>query len=172
MTTTDTQYVLRPRLTEEDAWEVIEEREPHVCRIGVSLTHHPFSGFVHLVRHPGLPKDADSSIHTLVDRLTGRAYITEAWPLIEHASDACDFERVTDPGWNTITYEQARENATRLLRTAALRRYRLARFHTVEEQDGFELIWKPNWVLSAVLDNREFKVLVDGLNGGYYVIGT
>ncbi|MCB1845325.1 MAG: hypothetical protein KDI09_20320, partial [Halioglobus sp.] len=66
MAIADTEFVLRPQLTKEQAWEVVEDRVPHLHRKTASLTHHPFSGFVHLVRHPGLQTAADNTVHTLV----------------------------------------------------------------------------------------------------------
>src|SRR5690606_18866848 len=80
--------------------------------------------------------------------------------------------KVSDPNWNTITYEEARNRATRIICAARLRRFRLAQHCDLEELESYELIWKPNWLLTGTIGTQKFKILVDGLNGGYYVVGS
>ncbi|MHC6178039.1 hypothetical protein [Glutamicibacter endophyticus] len=54
--------------------------------------------------------------------------------------------------------------------TAALRRARLAWRGGIRELDSVRMVWKPNWLLDVSLHGRQYRVLVDGLNGGYFFL--
>ncbi|MEQ8206625.1 MAG: hypothetical protein RIA65_10650 [Woeseia sp.] len=166
------QYVFQPQLSESDAWGVIEDRLPQVAKIAAELRHHPFSGFVHRIYCDMKDRSLGDEVHTLVDRYTGQAYLTAAWPRLDELPESSEIGKVADPGWNSVSFEQARQLAMQLLRTATMRRLRLLRRQAPEEKQGFELIWKPNWVLTGRHSDQELKILVDGLSGSYYVIGS
>ncbi|HLT91812.1 MAG TPA: hypothetical protein VKZ85_12805 [Woeseiaceae bacterium] len=164
------QLAFKASVTEEQAWQAIQARAPRISRIRAELRHHPFSGFVHRFYHPVHGASAPARVHTLVDRLTGKAFISEPWSELVEVDEASQGSSVSDPGWNTITFEQARERSLQVIRVAALRRYRLARRHALEELESHELLWKPNWLLTGMLGQQRLRVLVDGLTGSYYVV--
>ena len=102
-----------PTVGEEQAWSIVLARAPGLQRGAAVLRHHPFSGFVYRSRRPMPGRRYEDRVHTLVDRLTGSAYITAQWPVLESAGLRAAGSRVADPHWNTITFEEARRRATR-----------------------------------------------------------
>ena len=172
MAGTLTRVSFPPVLTAEQAWQVVTKKTPGLQPAGQRLRWHPFSGFVFAVRHPlnagGSPKRA----FTLVDRLSGQATLTDPWPQLGELSAAQAGECVPDPGWNSIDADEAALRAHRLVSTAALRRNRLATSAEITVLRAVESLWKPNWLLTGALDGRSLTILVDGINGGYYVVGS
>lgn len=112
-----------------------------------------------------------AAVHTLVDRYSGKAYISDAWTELSRACPE-QASKVSDPQWNTVSFDEARERSAKLVRTANLRRYRLSGQPRLEEVDSVDLIWKPNWLVTCAVDDRTVKVLVDGLTSQYYVLGS
>ena len=167
-----TQYLFRPQITEEDAWQIVQERVPELSKTTTELRHHPFSGFVYRLSCDVNDLSLGDEVHALVDRYTGKAYLTSVWPALEELQRTSDIGVVADPGWNSVTFEQAQHKAVQLMRTASLRRFRLLHRKIPEQQQAFELIWKPNWVLTGLFNGQKLQVLVDGLSGAYYVIGS
>lgn len=160
------------RLSEEQAWEGVSKKAPGIRQLGAELSHHPFSGFVHGYRTASRWA-GESRIHTLVDRLTGKTFITDPWPpLLAAEGEPAAVGHVADPGWNTIGFEAARQRSGRLVSTAIMRKNKLGRDAGIREVASHELIWKPNWLLEAALGDRKLRILVDGMNGGYYVVGS
>ncbi|ANO50568.1 hypothetical protein [Woeseia oceani] len=166
------QYAFQPELDENDAWHAIEERLPDISRVAAELRHHPFSGFIHRVYCDMRDRSRAEDVHTLVDRYTGKAYLTPVWPKLEVLPESSAVGSAADPGWNSVSFEHAQQLALQLLRTATLRRLRLLRRKAPEKKQGYELIWKPNWVLTGMHGRQELRILVDGLSGSYYVIGS
>lgn len=121
-------------------------------------------------RRAGNPRRQER-LNTLVDRYTGKAFVTDPWPALTLADEGVRRDEVSDPGWNSTSFETARRRAARLVATIAVRHLRLAGNPHVKETESHELVWKPNWLLSGELHNRPVRILVDGLNGGYYVVG-
>lgn len=165
------ELALAPLVTLEQAFSTVRDRAPDLAGADAELKYHPFAGFVYHLHHRLLGLRRCAAVHTLVDRYTGKAWISDAWPgLLREPLD--EGSKVADPQWNTITFEDARERSERLIRTANLRRYRLSGQPRVEEVESREVIWKPNWLLSGVIAGQPVKVLVDGLSSRYYVLGS
>ena len=161
-----------PAVSEEEAWSIVQAKAPKLRRSKIELRQHPFSGFIYRFRHPGSKRLLEERLHTLVDRFTGSAFITEAWAAPVVLKSLSQESRVSDPHWRSITFEEARQRATEMIRAASLRRYRLMLRRPLEELESYELIWKPNWLLTGTLMDRQLRILVDGLNGSFYVVGS
>lgn len=161
-----------PAVTEEQAWDIVLAEAPGLLPGTAALRHHPFSGFVHRSRRPVPGRRYEDRVHTLVDRLTGSAFVTAPWPLLEPVDPRVAESQVSDPSWNTISVEEARRRADRIVSTATLRPAPLASRMAIEEVEHHELIWKPNWLLGGTLGRCRLRILVDALSGGYYVVGS
>ena len=173
MTNTITARVFAPTLDAAQAAAVVRAKAPAFRSTAARLRWHPFAGFVYRVEHPlirltGRPQRA----YTLVDRLSGSAALTDPWPPLGELTEEQRGECVADPGWNSVDLDEARFRAKRLVATATMRRNRLSRAAEITEIGAYETLWKPNWLLTGRLGDRELTVLVDGLSGGYYVVGT
>ena len=154
-------------LTREQASASVRAKAATFEVDSATLSYPPFAGFVHAM---ALPRTMEESrIHTLVDRLTGKTFITDPWPELRQAGAGSG--RVEDPLWNSISFEDARLRSRRLVATASLRKMKLGHNSRIREIQSHEKIWKPNWLLAGRLGDQELKVLVDGMNGGYYVVG-
>lgn len=167
---TSTRFALT--VSEEQAWDIVRAKAPGLRPGAATLRYHPFSGFVHRSLRPVPGRRHEDRVHTLVDRFTGSAFITAPWPQLEEAGPGTAESQVSDPSWNTISFEEARRRSTRIVRTATIRRAPLASRMAIEEVEHHELLWKPNWLLDATLGPRELRILVDALGGGYYVVGS
>lgn len=154
-------------LTREQASAAVRAKAAAFEVESASLSFHPFAGFIHSMTLPRTR--AESTIHTLVDRLTGKTFITDPWPELRHTASGQG--RVDDPRWNSISFENARMRSRHLVATASLRKMKLGHNSRIREIHSYEMIWKPNWLLVGKLGDQELKVLVDGMNGGYYVVG-
>jgi hypothetical protein len=162
-----------PVVTADQAWTVVRAKAPGLVRGAEELQYHPFSAFVHTFAVPKFRNPRrQERMNTLVDRYTGKAFITDPWPELEPVLTDAVRNEVSDPGWNSTSFEAARRKAARLVGTVAVRHLRLAQNPRVKELESHELVWKPNWLLSGQLQNRSIKILVDALNGGYYVVGS
>lgn len=161
-----------PTVTADQAWTVVRAKAPGLMRGTEELRYHPFSGFVHSFVVPKFRNPRrQERLNTLVDRYTGKAFVTDPWPALTLVDEHVRRDEVSDPGWNSTSFETARRRAARLVATIAVRHLRLAGNPQVKETESYELVWKPNWLLSGELHNRPVRILVDGLNGGYYVVG-
>lgn len=161
-----------PAVSEEQAWDIVRAKAPGLRSGPATLRHHPFSGFVHRSLRPMPGRRHDDRVHTLVDRLTGSAFITAPWPQLEPVDLRTAESQVSDPSWNTISFEEARRRSTRIVRTATIRRAPLVSRMDIEEVEYHELLWKPNWLLDGTLGGRQLRILVDALGGGYYIVGS
>jgi len=166
------EYVLRRQVTRMDAHAIVHRNLPDAAPECTELRHHPFVGFVHAVNHRMVTAEVSPLIHTLVDRFTGRPYLSDPWPGLTNRVDSMGLNEPTDPEWNAVSLNQARHNATRLIRTSLVRRLKLAHGHSLHEKQCLETVWKPNWVITASYRRRPLQVLVDALTGGYYILGT
>lgn len=154
-------------VSEEQAWASVKAKAAGFEPENAALIYHPFAGFVHGMRLPRSKEE--SQVHTLVDRLTGKTFITDPWPKMRQASQK--HAQVQDPRWNSVNFEDARLRSRRLVSTASLRKMKLGHNSKIREIVSYERIWKPNWLLSGRLGSQKIQVLVDGMNGGYYVVG-
>lgn len=162
-----------PAVTADQAWNVVRAKAPGLVRGAEELQYHPFSGFVHTFAVPKFRNPLrQERMNTLVDRYTGKAFITDPWPELEPVAVDAVRHEVSDPGWNSTSFEAARDKAARLVGTVAVRHLRLAQNPRVKEIASHELVWKPNWLLSGQLQKQPLRILVDALNGGYYVVGS
>lgn len=162
-----TELELPPLLSEEQAWAALKAKAAGIEPESATLTYHPFAGFVHGMRLPR--SKSESQVHTLVDRLTGKTFITDPWPALRPVSQK--HAQVQDPHWNSVDFEEARMRSRKLVSTASLRKMKLGHNSRIREIEGHEKIWKPNWLLTGHLGKQKLQVLVDGMNGGYYVVG-
>lgn len=163
-----TDLVLRTLVDERDAQQILAAKAPGLEVATARLRHHPFAGFVFEI--PQLAGRAGTS-HALVDYYSGKAFVTGPWQ--EREPDACPpLDPVADPQWNTIDFDTARRRATALLSTAALRRSRLAWRGGIRETRCVAKVWKPNWVIEATHEARSYCIMVDGVNGGYFIAGS
>lgn len=157
----------------DQAWAVIQAKTPRLLRVGESLSYHPFAGFEHAFSVPRFRNALRRErVNTLVDRYTGKAFITGPWSMLQPIQIGDEWGRVSDPGWNSTSFETARTRASRLVGTVAMRHLRLAQNPRLEETESHELLWKPNWLLTGQLQDQKIRILVDALNGGYYVVGA
>lgn len=162
------ELVLRTMVDAQYAESILQAKAPGMKVISATQRHHPFAGFVFDVPHLA---DRVGRTHTLVDYYSGKAFISDPWQPAD-PSDNVGFSPVLDPQWNTIDFDSARQKAKALLATASLRKARLAWKGGVREQRSVAKVWKPNWVLEAQLDGKSYRIMVDGLNGGYFFIGS
>lgn len=157
----------------DQAWATIHAKAPRLQRVAESLSYHPFAGFEHTFSVPRFRNPLRrEKVNTLVDRYTGKAFITGPWSKLQPIRNDDEGARVRDPGWNSTSFEAARMRASRLVGTVAMRHLRLAQNPRLEETESHELLWKPNWLLTGQLHDRTIRVLVDALNGDYYVVGA
>lgn len=162
-----------PTVTADQAWALVQAKAPGLRRGGEQLRHHPFAGFVHTFAVPRFRNPLrQERMNTLVDRYTGKAFITDPWPALAAPDPAARRHEVNDPGWNSTSFATARRRAARLVGTVAMRHLRLAQNPRVREEESHELVWKPNWLLTGELQDRQVRILVDALSGGYYVVGS
>lgn len=160
-------------VTADQAWAVVQAKAPGLVRGAEQLRYHPFSGFVHTFVVPRFRNPlGQERMNTLVDYYTGKAFITDPWPALTTVDAGVCRSEVSDPGWNSTSFDTARRRAARLVGTVAIRHLRLAQNPRLEETESHELVWKPNWLLTGQLQNRPVRILVDALNGGYYVVGS
>ncbi|WP_404287862.1 hypothetical protein [Glutamicibacter arilaitensis] len=160
------ELVLRTLVDEDYARSILQAKAPGMEVISARLRHHPFAGFIFDVSHLA---GRVGRTHALVDYFTGKAFISDPWQTADPSS-TMELNPVQDPRWNTIDFETARQKAKSLLATAALRRARLAWKGGVREHHSVNKVWKPNWVIEAKLDGKSYRIMVDGLNGGYFFI--
>lgn len=173
MTNAQGQLQFTATLSSDQAWEIAQKKAPLLERVEQTLLYHPFAGFEYAFSVPRLrSKLRRERVNTLVDRYTGKAFITGPWSELQPIAMNEEARRVKDPGWNSTTFETARSKASRLVGTVAMRHLRLAQDPRVEETRSYELLWKPNWLLTGRLQDRTIQILVDGLNGDYYVVGS
>ncbi|GAB3619879.1 hypothetical protein GCM10027417_11400 [Glutamicibacter endophyticus] len=159
--------VLSTVLDEGQAADLLRAKEPRLRIHGARLRHHPFAGFEFEIPYfAGQSKRA----FALVDYFSGKAFVTDSWNFA--AEGAVLPNSVADPGWNSIGFETARGRAKALLSTAMLRRARLAWRGEIREVNSVRTVWKPNWLLDVSLQGRAYRVLVDGLNGGYFFLDS
>lgn len=167
------QFQFTATVSADQAWAAVQAKAPRLARVGESLSYHPFAGFEHVFSVPRFRNPLRRErVNTLVDRYTGKAFITGPWSMLEPIRIGDERARVSDPGWNSTSFETARVQASRLVGTVAMRHLRLAQNPRLEETVSHELLWKPNWLLTGQLHDRTIRVLVDALNGGYYVVGA
>ncbi|MGO1231703.1 hypothetical protein [Glutamicibacter arilaitensis] len=162
------ELVLETLVGAQDAQRILAAKAPGMKVVSAKLRHHPFAGFIFDV--PQLAGQTGQA-HALVDYYSGKAFVSDPWQVQEGAS-AEALDQVADPRWNTIDFDTARKRAAALLSTAALRRARLAWRGGIKEQRSVAKVWKPNWVIEAKLEGTSYRVMVDGLNGGYFFIGS
>lgn len=162
-----TELVLDALVDERDAGRVLRAKAPGLEITQARLRHHPFAGFEFSVPRPG---GGISRTHVLVDYFSGKGFLSGPWQHAEQAPE--EFDPVSDPGWNTIDFETARDRAAALVRTAALRRARLAWRGGVREEHSVQTVWKPNWVMDVALAGNAYQIMVDGVNGGYFIVGA
>lgn len=149
----------------DQAADLLRVKEPQLRIHGARLRHHPFAGFEYEVPYlAGQTKRA----YALVDYYSGKAFITDPWNFAPESGGSA--QPVVDPEWNSIEFEVARSRARALMSTAALRRARLAWRGGIRELHSVRMVWKPNWLLDVSLHGRQYRVLVDGLNGGYFFL--
>lgn len=160
------ELVLETLVSEQDAGRALRAKAADITIHSARLRHHPFAGFRFHVPQPG---GGGKQAHVLVDYYSGKAFLSDPWRTIA-AADA-KLDAVADPQWNTIDFQTARERAESLVRTAAMRRARLAWRGGTREVHSVETVWKPNWLVSSSIAGRDYRIMVDGLNGGYFVIG-
>lgn len=152
---------------ETEAWATLRQRAPKLRKLRAELKYHPFAGIVFDM--PTL-LGAVQRVHTLVDYYTGKAFLTGEWK--GHAETVPEHQRVTDPQWATVSLDQARHRASQTVATANLRRTRLAGRGGLRERHVVPTVWKPNWMFHTELEGRNLEIMVDGLNGSYFVIGS
>ncbi|WP_190264183.1 MULTISPECIES: hypothetical protein [Glutamicibacter] len=162
------ELVLRTLVDGQDAQRILAAKAPGLAVTSAKLRHHPFAGFVFEV--PQLAGRI-AQAHALVDYYSGKAFATDPWQ-VQDAQAGQRMDLVADPKWNTIDFDSARERAKALLSTAALRRARLAWRGGIREKSSIAKVWKPNWVIEAKLEGKSYRIMVDGLNGGYFFIGS
>ncbi|WP_417365615.1 hypothetical protein [Glutamicibacter arilaitensis] len=162
------ELVLKTLVDEQDAQRILSSKAPGMNIVSAKLRHHPFAGFIFTV--PQLA-GRTGEVHALVDYYSGKAFVSDPWQEHEDLGNLA-LDRVADPQWNTIDFDTARSRAKALLATAALRRARLAWRGGLREKRSVAKVWKPNWVIEAKLDGKSYRVMVDGLNGGYFFIGS
>ncbi|WP_279402288.1 hypothetical protein [Arthrobacter sp. JCM 19049] len=160
------EVVLTTLVDEQDAWRVLKSKAPQLHAGSARLLHHPFAGFQFQVPQPARRQRA---AHVLVDYYSGKAFLSDPWRLEDAAG--LDLAKVKDPKWNTIDFETARHKAAALVRTASMRKAKLAWRGGVKEQSCVRTVWKPNWMLQARIADQDYRIMVDGLNGGYFVVG-
>ncbi len=162
------ELVLKTLVDGQDAQRILAAKAPGLTVESAKLRHHPFAGFIFEV--PQLAGRTGQA-HALVDYYSGKAFVCDPWQAQEaEAGQLLDL--VADPQWNTIDFDTARERAKALLSTAALRRARLAWRGGIREKSSVAKVWKPNWVIEAKLQGKSYRIMVDGLNGGYFFIGS
>lgn len=150
----------------QHAAKILKLKAPDLEVLDARMRHHPFAGFIYEL--PAL-SGKKTTAHTLVDYYTGKVFISDQWVEAEPGIDE-EVDAVLDPSWNSITFEDARARSKALLSTAALRKARLAWKGGVEEVASVEKVWKPNWILDVKIQKNRYRVMVDGLNGGYFFI--
>ncbi|MER8024494.1 hypothetical protein [Glutamicibacter protophormiae] len=161
-----TEILLKTLIDEDHATKILQAKVPDLQVVSLRLKYHPFAGFIFDV--PTLAGRLGTT-HALVDYYTGKAFISGKWAKETNKAVSGDAV-VSDPGWNSITFEVARQKAKSLLLTASLRSLRLAWKGGIRETAHVEKVWKPNWILQVCIQGREYRVMVDGLNGGYFFI--
>ena len=160
------EILLKTIVDADHAAKVLQVKAPDLKVMSATLRRHPFAGFEFHV--PALAGRGGTA-RALVDYYSGKAFISDRWesdPVLK----IDDVEAVSDPSWNSISFETARQRAKALLSTAALRKARLAWKGGVKETASVEKVWKPNWILDVRIQGRNYRVIVDGLNGGYFFI--
>lgn len=162
---------LPPLVSADRARDIVRRRAPALRQGDIGLRFHPFAGFVHHVRNPMFGATRGTRAYTLVDRSTGKVFVTDPWPPLERVAedDACPVAP-EHPGL-ALSMAQARALAARTVSVAALQKFRLARTSVITVTDEHELIWKPNLLLTCHGRSGEIRILVDGLNGNYCVLG-
>lgn len=162
---------LPPLVSADRARDIVRRRAPALRQGDISLRFHPFAGFVHHVRNPMFGATHGTRAYTLVDRSTGKVFVTDPWPPLERAAEEdAGLVAPEHPGL-ALSMEQARALAARTVSVAALQKFRLARTSVITVADEHELVWKPNLLLTCHGRSGEIRILVDGLNGNYYVLG-
>lgn len=162
------ELVLKTLVDDQDSQRILAAKAPGLRVESAKLRHHPFAGFIFEV--PQLAGRSGQA-HVLVDYYSGKAFVCDPWQAEDAETDHV-LDRVADPQWNTIDFDTARRRAKALLSTAALRRARLAWRGGVREKSSVAKVWKPNWMIEASLEKKSYRVMVDGLNGGYFIIGS
>jgi hypothetical protein len=162
---TRTELTLAVWVAEESLGHFLGGRAHSLQITSATLAYHPFAGFEFTM--PG-PFAIVATARVLVDRFTGKPFLSGAW---EEAAPAPLSARVRDPQWNTIDRAEALRRARSLVQTARLKRAKLSVLQDTCLVRTVSTVWKPNWLVHVSSRGREFKILVDGLSGRYFVIG-
>lgn len=137
--------------------------------VATQLIYHPYAGVGYVVDRTTLGQRRPLSVHTMVDLRNGAPAICEAWPELAQGVDDCEI-----PGPSPIVDARtARRQSRHCVLRALLKRKFSLRHPALVEVDYVSPLYKPNWILDLRINDqdRRVRVLVDGLNGGYHVVG-
>lgn len=155
------------------AHRIVLARAKRAKPLGARLCWHPFAGFVFALSQ-SRPK-VSMRQHALVDLCTGAGMLTDPWPkltTIARADEAGVSVRARDPGWQSIDSVRALGVARELTLTSSLKRLKLVGTPSLRVVERHDVLWKPNWLCSYEISGRTVEVLVDGVNGRFFVVGA
>ena len=158
------------RISQEDALKWVRRRLPGARQVNAGLYHHPMLGVAFQWRRPF----AESMLaHAIVDLVGGRAYAAEPWDDVAFVSiGEVDISLDLRPPERVIADDAARFAARRLVNSVLLRRRKLDFAGRLVEHAAPVLFGKPNWWVRGVYENRNFEIVIDGLNGNHYVFAA
>ena len=165
-----TAHALPVRVPAQEAVDLCVRRAPRAQVADAELHYHPFVAVAFdvtrsrrsLLRRRATGTAPPRRVHALVDAVGGRTYLTEPWPELER------HDVIHGPGGDIATGEAVRR-ATAAVSTQILRSRRLLDPGGLQRVRVIDRVWKPNWVVPLVHRGRQLRVLVDGMNGSYYV---
>ncbi|MHA6800095.1 hypothetical protein [Bounagaea algeriensis] len=165
-----TARALPVRVPAQEAVDLCARRAPRAQVADAELHYHPFVAVAFdvirtrrgLFRRRASGTSPSRRVHALVDAVGGRTYLTEPWPELER------HDGFPGPSGDITTVEAVRR-ATAAVSTQLLRGRRLLDPGVLQQAGVIDRVWKPNWVVPLVHRGRQLRVLVDGMNGSYYV---
>lgn len=156
---------IRTNINRAEAWQVIESKLPGSKRMSVAPSHHPFFAFEYdiIVKHSSVGR-----VGILVDAVGGAVSTVSEWPTTRWLSDfECSSMRHV-----VLDTEAARIRARRAAASRVMRKLKIWKLFTLSETRVISTLWKPNWIVHAAWRAQYVHVLVDGLDGSYYVVSV
>lgn len=145
-----------------EAWQLLASKLPGSQYLASNSTYHPFSAFEFdiIVKSSSIGR-----IGVLVDAMGGSVSTISEWPETRSLSET-ERNALSTP---VLDLDAARVQARRASASRVMRKLKIGKLFTLFETRTIEILWKPNWMVELVWRDQDVRVLVDGLDGSYYV---